>query len=102
MGSLQNPDEAEDVVQETFIKLISNIEKFEGRSNLGTWLYRVAYNASMDRFRKPNETGLPSGEPEYEDGNFTPITWMKSCAQMRKSTWPAVKTAAWRWTQPSK
>jgi len=39
------------VVQETFLKLIAGAEKIEGRSRLSTWLYRVAYNASIDRLR---------------------------------------------------
>ena len=48
---LQNPVEAEDVVQETFLKALTNIENFKGHSKLSTWLYRIAYNASMDRLR---------------------------------------------------
>jgi RNA polymerase sigma-70 factor (ECF subfamily) len=46
-----NPAAAEDVVQETFLKLMAGAEKIEGRSRLSTWLYRVAYNASIDRLR---------------------------------------------------
>lgn len=73
LGSLQNPAEAEDVVQETFIKAISNIDKFEGRANLGTWLYRVAYNASMDRLRRRPEFKLPSDEPDLNSPDFVPM-----------------------------
>ena len=43
---------AEDVVQETFLELMAGAEKIEGRSRLSTWLYRVAYNASIDRLRE--------------------------------------------------
>ena len=73
LGSLQNPAEAEDVVQETFIKAISHIDKFEGRANLGTWLYRVAYNASMDRLRRRPESKLPSDEPDLNSPDFVPM-----------------------------
>jgi RNA polymerase sigma-70 factor (ECF subfamily) len=62
---LQNPVEAEDVVQETFLKALTHIESFKGHSKLGTWLYRIAYNASMDRLR-----ALPFAEqirPNWED-----------------------------------
>lgn len=55
---LRDPREAEDVVQDTFIKAITRLDQFEGRSNLGTWLYRVAYNASMDRLRREDELPL--------------------------------------------
>jgi len=42
---------AEDVVQEAFLKLMASADRIEGRSSLATWLYRVAYNASLDRLR---------------------------------------------------
>lgn len=48
---LQDPIEAEDVVQETFLKALLNLDSFKGRSKLGTWLYRIAYNHAMDRLR---------------------------------------------------
>jgi len=66
IGLIQQPDEAEDVVQETFIKAITHLDQFEGRSNLGTWLYRVAYNASLDRLRRREEAPLADDGP-YEE-----------------------------------
>ena len=44
--------EAEDVLQETFLSAFKAIDRFEGRSQLATWLYRIAYNASLMRLRK--------------------------------------------------
>ena len=52
---MQNEAEAEDVMQETFINAFKAIDKFEGRSGLGTWLYRIAHNAAMMRLRKPQK-----------------------------------------------
>jgi RNA polymerase sigma-70 factor (ECF subfamily) len=49
---LRDPAAAEDVVQESFVKLMANAEKLEGRARLATWLYRVVYNASIDRLRE--------------------------------------------------
>lgn len=49
---LNNEVEAEDVLQETFIKALRSLEKFEGRSNLSTWLYRIAVNESLMLIRK--------------------------------------------------
>lgn len=49
---LNNEVEAEDVLQETFIKAINSIDKFEGRSNLSTWLYRIAVNEALMHIRK--------------------------------------------------
>ncbi len=51
-GLLQNEAEAEGVVQDSFLRLFEYLDRFEGRSKLETWLYRVAYNVSMDRLRK--------------------------------------------------
>jgi RNA polymerase sigma-70 factor (ECF subfamily) len=47
-----DPATAEDVVQEAFLKLMRGADRIEGRSGLATWLYRVAYNASLDRLRE--------------------------------------------------
>ena len=49
---LRDPAAAEDVVQESFVKLIANAGRLEGRARLATWLYRVVYNASIDRLRE--------------------------------------------------
>ncbi len=47
-----NPDEAADVTQEVFIKAFQNFPKFDGRSALRTWLFRIAYHLCVDRSRK--------------------------------------------------
>lgn len=49
---LGDDHEAEDVLQETFLNAFRAIDGFEGRSQLSTWLYRIAYNASLMRLRK--------------------------------------------------
>jgi RNA polymerase sigma-70 factor (ECF subfamily) len=52
VGLLEDETEAEGVVQDTFIRLFERLDQFEGRSKLGTWLYRVAYNLCQDRLRR--------------------------------------------------
>jgi RNA polymerase sigma-70 factor (ECF subfamily) len=47
-----DPHEAEEVLQETFISAFRGLARFEGRSQLGTWLYRIAYNAALMRLRR--------------------------------------------------
>lgn len=49
-------DEAEEVLQETLISACNNIHKFEGRSKLGTWLFRIATNAALMRLRRQKKT----------------------------------------------
>jgi RNA polymerase sigma-70 factor (ECF subfamily) len=75
LGLLRDPAEAEDVVQETFLSTIKHLDRFEGRSSLGTWLYRVAYNASIDRLRRRTDDPLPPDEPgeDPETGVSLPL-----------------------------
>lgn len=53
---LNNPTMADDVVQEAFIKAHRDIHHFEGHSQLGTWLYRIAVNQALDTIRKKQRT----------------------------------------------
>lgn len=61
-----DPATAEDVVQEAFLKLMAGADAIEGRSRLATWLYRVAYNASIDRLRDRKRV---VAVPEEDDEN---------------------------------
>lgn len=49
---LNNPQDAEDILQETFIKAYKHIDKFDGRSSVSTWLYRIATNEALMSLRK--------------------------------------------------
>ena len=44
-------EDAEDVVQETFIRAFRQLARFEARANFSTWLYRIAYNCAIDFIR---------------------------------------------------
>ena len=48
---LNDREEAEDVVQETFIKVFNKIDTFKEKSGLYTWIYAIALNLSRDRMR---------------------------------------------------
>jgi RNA polymerase sigma factor (sigma-70 family) len=48
----KNPQDAQDLVQEAFIKVYNQLEKFEQKGSFSSWLYRVAINHCMDEFRK--------------------------------------------------
>lgn len=47
-GYVRFEEEARDITQEVFLKAYENIEKFRGDSKLSSWLYRIAYNLSMN------------------------------------------------------
>ncbi len=51
-GIVINHDDADDVLQNTFLKAWKNIDDFQGKSKLYTWLYRIAVNESLDFLRR--------------------------------------------------
>jgi len=71
-GLLGDEAEAEGLVQETFLRLFERLDQFEGRSSLGTWLYRVAYNKSVDLLRRRPVT-LSLDEPPDDDETPLPM-----------------------------
>jgi len=60
--------DAEDLVQETFLRAYRNLDLFQERANFGTWLYRIAVNCSLDwlRKRRPYEELNENIQPDYE------------------------------------
>lgn len=64
--------EAEDIVQETFLSAFDAIDSFEGRSGLGTWLYRIAYNAALMRLRKRQPMFVSIDTPAAGSDDETP------------------------------
>jgi RNA polymerase sigma-70 factor (ECF subfamily) len=79
---LNNATTADDVVQETFIKAHRDIRRFEGHSQLGTWLYRIAINQALDTIRKKQRTDRwlsflspqadDEGRPAMPEGEVAP------------------------------
>jgi RNA polymerase sigma-70 factor (ECF subfamily) len=49
---VRNKEEAEDVLQDTFLTVVAKINKFDGRSSFFTWLYRIATNSALMLLRK--------------------------------------------------
>ena len=49
---LRDPDDAREILQETFLKVYDNLEKFRGEAQMSTWIYRIAMNEALMRIRK--------------------------------------------------
>ena len=65
-----NEHDAEDVVQETFLKEYRRLQQFEERAHFGSWLYRIAANCAYDslrsRKRREDQAPLPDQEEQEE------------------------------------
>jgi RNA polymerase sigma-70 factor (ECF subfamily) len=64
-----NRQDAEDVVQETFLRAYRQLRRFDGRASFGTWLHRIAANRALDlvRARKLREAHRPRADEEESD-----------------------------------
>src|SRR5437867_8069370 len=64
-----NEQDAEDVVQESFLRAYRQLGKFDERATFGTWLYRIAANCSLDlvRSKKRRSEQIAHIEPDLED-----------------------------------
>jgi RNA polymerase sigma-70 factor (ECF subfamily) len=70
---LGDEQDAEDILQETFIKALKNIQNFEGRSKLSTWLYRIAVNEALMLLRKRKGVVVDIDQVyETEEGELMP------------------------------
>ena len=59
--------EAEDVSQDVFIKVAKNLHRFQGDSKFSVWLYRIVYNAAINRLKKKPRIAEPLVDGEGEE-----------------------------------
>lgn len=83
-----NPVDADDLLQETLIRIARGLSDFEGRSQLKTWAFRIAYRVVIDHFRQPahRRNVVEFSEQEVSDAEREPgdeliIDEMNSCVR---------------------
>ena len=64
----QNPEDAEDVLQETFLKAYEHLADFQGNSKFYTWLVRIAVNQALMKLRKRKTDASVSLDDPYDTG----------------------------------
>ena len=69
---LASVDEAEDLVQETYLRAWRSYATFQGRSSLRVWLYRIATNACLTALEQRGRRALPSGLGDTSDPPAAP------------------------------
>jgi RNA polymerase sigma-70 factor (ECF subfamily) len=75
----RNPADAEDLVQETFVKAFAAFHQFEEGTNLKAWLYRILTNTFINNYRKAQRQPLQSPTEQIED-------WQLAAAEEHSST----------------
>ena len=77
---LNQQQDAEDVLQETFLKAYRGIKSFDGRSKISTWLFRIATNEALMVLRRKRPDTVSIDEPvETEEGEQEPLQIVDWC-----------------------
>ncbi len=85
-----DPDDAAELTQETFVKIIENINKFEGRSGFYTWAFRIAVNLTLNYCRRNVKLGFRSLDAEQVQYNSQAKQLLRQFLSDDSSLEPAV------------
>lgn len=88
-----NQHDAEDVVQECFLRAFKQLSKFDGRSAFGTWLHRIAANCAIDLIRARKKRDIQQGtewNPEITASNDPSPERLTGSVEIRRMLAPAL------------
>lgn len=74
---IRNPEDAEDLSQETFAKAFANLQNFDAKFAFSTWLFKIATNASIDFIRRRKMQTLSINAPSGGEDNPNPVLQLK-------------------------
>ncbi len=85
-----NPHDAAELTQDTFVKVIENIDKFRGRSSFYTWVFRIAVNLTLNYCRRNARLGIRSLDAEKNHHDWQATTLLKQFLTNGRSPDPAL------------
>jgi len=88
-----NPDDAAELTQDTFVKVIENIDKFKGRSSFYTWAFRIGVNLTLNYCQRKVRIGFRSLDAEDKEDNGQAKQVLKEFLADDSSPNPAVVAA---------
>jgi len=68
-----DPDDAAELTQETFVKVIENLDRFEGRSGFYTWTFRIAVNLTLNYCQRNSKLAFQSLDAEQDQQNDSKV-----------------------------
>ena len=88
-----NPDDAAELTQDTFVKVIENIDRFKGRSSFYTWAFRIGVNLTLNYCQRKVRIGFRSLDAEDKEDNGQAKQVLKEFLADDSSPNPAVVAA---------
>ena len=67
---LKNTEEAEEVAQDVFVKAYKALPRFKGEAKFSTWIYRIAYNTSLDAIKKQKRVVYSDNIDQINEGDL--------------------------------
>lgn len=95
---LRNPEDAEDVLQDTFLRAYRGIKSFQGNSTFSTWIYRITANSALMRLRKKQLPTVSIDDANERDAPINIADWTPGPVErlmsdeMRKAMEDAIDT----------
>jgi len=85
-----NPDDAAELTQEAFVKVIESINKFQGKSSFYTWLFRIAVNLTLNHCQRTSRTATRSLDSEESGQEGAAKQYLKDFLSDESAADPAV------------
>ncbi len=86
---LNDPDEAQDMAQEAFVRAWSSLSRFSSRYSMATWLRTIACRLCYDELRNARHSAMPfsnASEPQPVEDSETAFIWKEALGQLRHAT----------------